>query len=167
MKNFLIAFTALLLYGCCAQRVVQEQSAVDSVRIETKYVEIIRRDTIVVEIPYQSAFRETRDTTSHLETKYAISDAKIDASGILHHSLESKNVPISVPTEIKTIVRDSIIYRDRDVRVKEVKLVERELTEWQKWQMRSFWILLSIIVVCLIYHFRRSVFNFIVRVLGL
>lgn len=158
----------LLVSGCCPQRVAVESNVLDSVRVETRYVEVIKRDTIKVELPAQSVSRETRDTTSHLETKYAVSDAKIDARGILHHSLETKNVPIRVPVEHKEAKRDSIIYRYKDRVVSEVQLVERKLTEWQKWQMRSFWILLSVLLALLAYRFRKPLMALIRRfILGI
>ena len=158
-----LLLSAAALFGCSTQKAVTNTHTSDSVRVEIRYKEVIKRDTIFVEIPQQSASRETRDTISHLETKYAISDAKIDASGILHHSLESKNVSISVPTEIKTIVKDSIVYRDMNVYVDKVQLVERELTAWQKWQMRSFWILLAIVAAGLVYYFRKPILTLIRR----
>lgn len=46
-----------------------------------------------------------------------------------------------LPTQ--TEQKDSIVYRDKYVY--EAMEVPRELTSWQKWQMRSFWILLVIV----------------------
>lgn len=159
-----LLLTAAIFCGCSVQKAASSYHTSDSVRVEIRYKEIVKRDTIYVELPAQSAVKETRDTTSHLETKYAISDAKIDKDGILHHSLETKNTPIALPAETKTIVRDSIIYRDREAQVKEAELVERELTAWQKWQMRSFWILLSVIAAGLIWHYRKPIWSFILRI---
>ena len=164
MKTLRIIVTIIittLLQGCGSQRVAMESISKDSVRVETHYVEVIKRDTIFIEIPYQSAHRETRDTISHLETKYALSDAKIDSDGILHHTLESKNVPIPVPTDTKTIIKDTTIYVDRNIYLKDVEYVERDLTDWQKWQMRSFWILLSVLLATLVYRFRKPIWTFV------
>jgi hypothetical protein len=74
-----------------------------------------------------------RDSNSHLENQYAISDASIDRWGFLHHTLAT--IPQEIHTEVEVPVqhRDSIVYKDREV-YKE-RPVPRELTWWQK-----FWI---------------------------
>ena len=113
----------------------------DSVRVEVREVTRYIRDTVFVEIPTQSAENTTRDTSSHLETDYAESDARIDPDGTLHHSLKNKPQKQPVPVDVPQTQKDSIVYRDRYI--SETIEVPRELTAWQKWQMRSFWILLS------------------------
>ena len=113
----------------------------DSVRVEVREVTRYIRDTVFVEIPTQSAENTTRDTSSHLETDYAESDARIDPDGTLHHSLKNKPQKQPVPVDVPQTQKDSIVYRDRYI--SETVEVPRELTSWQKWQMRSFWILLS------------------------
>lgn len=91
---------------------------------------------------------ENRDTSSHLETDYAESDARIDPDGTLHHSLRNKPQEKPVPVEVPQTQKDSIVYRDRYI--SETIEVPRDLTAWQKWQMRSFWILLSGLAVFVI-----------------
>ena len=113
----------------------------DSVRVEVREVTRYIRDTVFVEIPTQSAENTTRDTSSHLETDYAESDARIDPDGTLHHSLKNKPQKQPVPVDVPRTQKDSIVYRDRYI--SETIEVPRELTSWQKWQMRSLWILLS------------------------
>ncbi len=113
----------------------------DSVRVEVREVTRYIRDTVFLEIPTQSAENTTRDTSSHLETDYAESDARIDPDGTLHHSLKNKPQKQPVPVDVPQTQKDSIVYRDRYI--SETIKVPRELTSWQKWQMRSFWILLS------------------------
>ena len=79
------------------------------------------------------------------ETDYAVSDASIDSDGNLHHNLKNKGRRVSVPVDVPHTQKDSIVYRDRLVR--ETVEVPRDLTAWQKWQMRSFWILLSVLAL--------------------
>ena len=113
----------------------------DSVRVEVREVTKFIRDTVWMQIPIQSAENTTRDTSSHLETDFAESDARINPDGTLHHSLRNKEQEKPVPVDVPTTQKDSIVYRDKFIY--ETIEVERDLTGWQKWQMRSFWILLS------------------------
>ena len=142
--SVLIAF--LLLTSCGAGRHLPVQTENrDSTRVEVREVTRYIRDTVFVEIPTQSAENTTRDTSSHLETDYAESDARIDPDGTLHHSLKNKPQKKPVPVDVPTTQKDSIVYKDRYVY--ETVEVPRDLTGWQKWQMRSFWILLSVTAV--------------------
>lgn len=65
-------------------------STVDSVRVETIVRTEYIPDTVFVEVPAQSERQTVRDTTSHLETSYAVSDARINDDGTLSHSLANK-----------------------------------------------------------------------------
>lgn len=140
----IIAFLLLTSCGAGKHLPIQTEQR-DSVRIEvckeTRYI----RDTVFLEIPAQSAEMTTRDTSSHLETDYAESDARINPDGTLHHTLRNKEQEKPVPVDVPQTQKDSIVYQDRYIT--ETVEVPRELTAWQKWQMRSFWILLSIVTV--------------------
>ena len=103
--------------------------------------------TVFVEVPAQSERQTVRDTTSHLETSYAVSDARINDDGTLFHSLANKPRKRPVPTEKKVIYRDSIVYRDRANT--EIVEVERKLTWWQQTKMKGFWVLLVVIAFVL------------------
>lgn len=148
MKRFLFvmvcAIICALFTGCCPCRHLTTSTR-DSVRVET----VIRTervpDTVFVEVPVESVRQTVRDTTSHLETSFAVSDARILADGSLFHSLENIPQKRPVPTEKEIVYRDSIIYRDRlDTRIVEV---DRELTWWQRIQIRGFWMLILIMLV--------------------
>ena len=117
----------------------------DSISVEVREKTVYIRDTVILKIPAQTAENTTRDTSSHLETDYAESDARIDPDGTLHHSLRNKPQEKPVPVDVPQTQKDSIVYRDRYI--SETVEVPRDLTAWQKWQMRSFWILLSSVVV--------------------
>ena len=149
-----------LLASCSAQRkLATSTDSRDSVRVET----IIRTeyipDTVFVEIPVERERQTVRDTTSHLETSFALSDARINKDGTLYHSLENK--PQKRPAEVKkeVIYRDSIVYRDKVVRKVQTVEVPRELTWWQRTQMRGFWV--AIIIFAITY--RKKIFQFGVR----
>ena len=143
MKKKLIFWAAIFLLCSCGAgkhlpvQTEQKDSVRVEVRKETKYI----RDTVFLTIPSQSAENTTRDTSSHLETDYAESDARINPDGTLYHSLRNTAQKKPVPVDVPTTQKDSIVYRDK--LIYETVEVERDLTGWQKWQMRSFWILLS------------------------
>ena len=146
-RNIIYSIIAFLLLTSCGagKHLPTQTEQRDSVRVEvrkeTKYI----KDTVILTVPAQSAENTTRDTSSHLETDYAESDARIAPDGTLHHTLRNKEQEKPVPVDVPVTQKDSIVYRDKFIY--ETVEVERDLTGWQKWQMRSFWILLSIMTV--------------------
>ena len=110
--------------------------------IRTEYI----RDTVEVEIPVERTVQIAEDS-SHLETVYAVSDAFLRADGRLYHTLENKAGKRPVEVKKEVVYRDSIVYRNRAVTKTETKEVPRELTWWQKAQMKGFWVILFILVI--------------------
>lgn len=138
------ATVAAMLAGCCPCRHLTT-GAHDSVRIET----VVRTeriiDTAFIEVPVEVVRQTVRDTTSHLETSFAASDARIDPDGSLFHSLANKPQKRPVSVETKVVYRDSVVYRDRET--ENVIEVPRPLTWWQQTQIRGFWALLAILLI--------------------
>ena len=151
-----LLMAALLLCGCAATRHVSDSvnsEERDTVRVET--VTIYVPDTVFVEIPAQTAERETPDRVSNLENDYATSEARINPDGCLYHDLKTK--PQKKPVEFQKPVerRDSIVYRER-VRTETVtKTVEvpRQLTWFQKTSIYGFWA--AIIFLMIVYTIKR------------
>lgn len=151
-----LLMAALLLCGCAATRHVSDSvnsEERDTVRVET--VTIYVPDTVFVEIPAQTAERETRDSVSNLENDYATSEARINPDGSLYHDLRTK--PQKKPVEFQKPVerRDSIVYRER-VRtetVTETVEVPRQLTWFQKTSIYGFWA--AIIFLMIVYTIKR------------
>lgn len=152
MKNLLLILILAAVTACCPCRHLTPPTA-DSVRVETIVRTEYIPDTVLVEVPVESERQTVRDTTSHLETSFAVSDARINADGSLSHSLANKPQKRPIPTEKEVIYRDSIVYRDR-VNT-EIVEVERKLTWWQQTKMKGFWIALAIIVVV----YRKKIFT--------
>ena len=84
----------------------------------------------------------TKDTVSVLENEFAKSAASV-SDGLLAHSLETKPVQKPVVVQTKTIYRDSIIFKD--VVVYETLEVEKELSRWQTFKMKTGGITLTIL----------------------
>lgn len=156
MRNIILTLILAAVVSCCPTRHLTT-STQDSVRVETvvRYERVL--DTVFIEIPVEIVRQTVRDTTSHLETSYAVSDARITTDGALFHSLENKPQKKPVPTEKEVIYRDSLVYRDKIIE-KAVPVV-RELTWWQQTQMKGFWIVLAILVVA----YRKKIFAVVRR----
>lgn len=141
MRATIILLAVMTATGCCPYRKASVPTVRDSVRVETVIRTEYVRDTVLVEVPAEEKAQTVRDTTSHLETTFAESDAAITPDGALHHTLRNKPQNKPVAAETKVVYRDSIIYRDR-VKIERVE-VERDLTWWQQTRLYGFWILLA------------------------
>ncbi len=149
---FILLAAVSLMWGCCPCRnLTTETTRQDSTRVEVRTETILVPDTVFLEIPAQTAERTTRDSVSHLENDYAVSDARINPDGSLFHDLRTKPQKKPVETDKKIERRDSVVYRDKAVQVKETISVPRELSTFQRCQIFGFWLLLALIVlaVCL------------------
>ena len=112
---FLFITTVMLFSSCRTGRQVVVVEGKDSIRIEERVREIKVTDTLFVEVPMQKESTTVRDSMSHLENDYAISDARINPDGSLYHSLETKPRTDTLSREVGVQVRDSIIYREKVV----------------------------------------------------
>lgn len=142
-----LVFLLVLCLASCSPRVITETETI------IEYRDRIVTDTAVVEIPVEVEKIITRDTTSHLESTYARSDAMV-SEGFLHHSLESIPQYIKVPVEVH--VTDTL-YKEAEIRTETVE-VEKPLSWWQKFRMDAFWWLLGAVVLLLLWTFRKLIF---------
>ena len=140
---------------------------------EREHLEIRTRtvfvpDTVHYRLPLVELMRETRDTASHLENEYAWSDASVDRAGTLRHTLSTKPQDIPVPTESRVEYRDSIVYREKEVRVPEPYPVEvpAKLNAWQRFRLRSFWPLVLLTVGPWVWKYRGRIAKFFLKVIG-
>lgn len=141
MRTMLI-LAAVFTASCSPCRHLATSSR-DSLRVEVRTRMEYVRDTIFRDIPAQSERVTTRDTLSHLENDYALSDARINADGSLFHALATKPRREPIAYQRRVEHRDSIVWRERTVR--DVLEVARPLTRWQRMQLRGFWILLTVV----------------------
>ena len=145
---FLFIATVMLFSSCRTGRQIVVVEGKDSIRIEERVREIKVTDTLFVEVPMQKESTTVRDSMSHLENDYAISDARIMADGSLYHSLETKPRTDTLTQELSVQAKDSIIYREKVV--PKIVPVEKGLSDWQKIQIRGFWIFLILTSVYII-----------------
>lgn len=150
MRKLILCLIIGLLSACCPCKHLTTNTR-DSISIETRIHKIYIKDTLRFQIPPYSVRQIVRDTSSHLETTIAVSDAWINKDGSLGHSLENRRQELPIPFEKEIVYRDSVVYKDRtDTKIVEV---ERKLTWWQQTKMRGFWILLAIVI----FVFRKNI----------
>ena len=138
--------TALIISGCSPKVFPVQRDTITQVR--TEIVERLVRDTIEVALPQDSVYVQTRDTTSVLRIRAAVSEATV-SGGILAHSLYSN--PDYKP-EIEVVYKDRVEYRDTTIYASntEVIEVERKLSGWQKAMMSGGYILLGAAVLLVV-----------------
>lgn len=142
-KQAIIILSALIIASCSPRVFPVQRDTITHVR--TEIVERLVRDTIEVALPQDSVFVQTRDTSSVLRIKAAISEACV-SGGILAHSLYSN--PEYKP-EIEVVYKDRIEYRDTTIVSSntEVIEVEKRLSGWQKAMMAGGYVLLGAVVL--------------------
>ena len=139
MKNFILVLFSLLCVACGSlKQVTPTERVVTETRIET----VFETDTVFLEVPKIVEKIVTADTVSVLENDFALSSASV-SDGLLSHSLETKPVQKPVEVQTKIVYRDSVVFKD--VVVYETVEVEKELTEWQSFKMKTGGITLTIL----------------------
>ena len=139
MKHFtLVLFSALCVACSVSRQAAPSEKIITETRIETVY----ETDTVYLEVPKIVEKVVTKDTVSVLENEFAKSAASV-SDGLLAHSLETK--PVQKPMEVQTkiVYRDSVIFKD--VVVYETVEVEKELSRWQTFKMKTGGITLTIL----------------------
>ena len=174
-KATLIAILAVgilfcLATGCRTNKITTDTPTttlinLDSVTQELVFIERIDTQVVYVDIPAQSALKVLRDSTSHLETDYAESDAWLNDDGTLGHSLKNKPQKMPIETYVSNkemqITNARIVYRDKPVPMP-VK-IERNFSKWEKLRLDVFWPLIGILLASIGWIFRTPLINIIRR----
>ena len=151
MKKLILFLLMFFMVSCgiCKRQYIPVESKIDSIYIE-KVVE--RIDTVNIEVPGEKIYVIATDS-SHLETAVAVSDAKIDSTGILHHSLENKDVEL----------KKEIVYIDRIIEKKvevekevpvEVEVPVKYVPDYYKWINILFWCMVGTGLIFVIFRVR-------------
>ena len=141
MKRFILFLVMFMMVGCgICNRVqyVPVETKIDSIVVE-KIVE--RTDTVEIEVPGERVYVIKQDS-SHLETAVAISDAKIDSTGMLHHSLENKDVNLKKEIVYIDRIIEKRVEVEKEVPV-EVKVPVRYIPNYYKWIHILFWCMIG------------------------
>lgn len=149
MKRFILVLMMFLVVGCGICKKVQYVPI--ETKIDSVYVEKLVKDTVSVEIPGETIYVVAQDS-SHLETKYSISEAKIDSTGRLHHRLTNKDIKIE----------KEIVYKEVEKRVEVEKEVPVEVEvkvpfvpDYYKWCSRIMWGLVCLFVIFIVLRVRK------------
>ena len=117
-----------------------------------------------MEIPSQTAERETTDSVSVLENDFAKSLARITPDGLLFHNLETKPQNIAAPYErpvVEKETKESHVADKEEAKTKtKTIIVPRDYT-W--WDYTRFYGLYAAIIF-LIITYRRNILNAVQRV---
>ena len=146
MRQTIVILLVLLLSSCSPKVYPVQRDTVTLVR--TEIVERLVRDTVEVTLPQDSVYVQTKDTTSVLRIRAAISEASV-SGGVLAHSLYSN--PEYKP-EIEVVYKDRVEYRDTTIVSSntEVIEVEKKLNGWQRAMMAGGYILLGAVVLLVV-----------------
>lgn len=142
------AFFILLVLAAavsCSPRVYPVQR--DTVTVTSTIERVEWRDSIIeVPVPVE-VVSEVTDTVSVLETSLAVSRAEV-ADGLLRHSLRNKEGVIT--TIVRLPHREVETTRDNKVLVRDVQLVEKELSWWQKTVQIAGYTAMAILLVVIV-----------------
>ena len=145
-----------LLAGCKTKKFIEKSEKEDSVRIEYREKIVKVPVNVIVEVPVEKKVQMDRDS-SHLETSFAVSDAKmvwIDGVLFLRHSLENKPQKIEKKDSVPVTEKEKVVWKTRRVTYtkRDIQYVEKKLSWWQKGLMWSGGIG---IVVLFLFIFKR------------
>ena len=143
MKRLLL-FILLLLTSCSTIKYVPVK--------ETEYVTVTETlvDTVIKWVPpIEKVDKETKDTTSTVETSLAKSTATV-SKGTLHHTIENK----------KDSIKTKIVYKDKIIKQTEYKEVPVEVEVVKKVVPGWCWWLLGINILVAIGFAIRLYFRF-------
>lgn len=151
--------------GCSSKRTTSPIVVPVQTESTTRAIHTVTFEIAHASLPQQSLRHTTRDSTSHLETDYAISDAGINEDGSLFHSLINKNdsIPVLVPVTHDTVVIAKC--KEIPVPVPEIKEVERDFSWWERFRLQSFWYLSSCLLVILIFVCRKPLVSIISKII--
>ena len=131
MRAAFFIFVCLAAAVSCSPRVYPVQR--DTVTVTNTVERVVYRDSII-EIPVPqgeaSSSGDVRDTTDIIETSLAVSGVEIKGSQFRHWLRHKTDAVILHP--VKLPHREVETTRDNKILVRDVQLVEKELSWWQK-----------------------------------
>ena len=136
-KVLVILVSLVMLLGCktIKSSVNEKTDTSDSVRIEYKERIVKVPVYVEVEVPVEKVSTQTKDSTSHLETSFAVSNASIiwiDGVAFLRHSLENKAQKIQKKDSVPVTEKEKIFWKTRRVTYNKTEIREKQLAWWQK-----------------------------------
>lgn len=133
----IMVLLGILFVGCktIKKSVNEKTDTKDSVRIEYREKVVKVPVTVYVEVPVEQKETMTKDSTSHLETSFAISNASmvwIDGVPFLRHDLKNKAQKIEKTEDVPVVEKEKVVYQTRRVTYTKTEIREKQLAWWQK-----------------------------------
>lgn len=133
----LLSLMLFLAFGCKSikKSVSEKTDTQDSVRIEYREKIVKVPVTVEVEVPVEVKEKFSNDSTSHLETSFAVSDAAmiwIDGVAFLRHTLKNKPQKIAKTDTANVVEKETIQWRTRRVTYTKTEYVKTDLSWWHK-----------------------------------
>lgn len=147
-KSYLIVsicFVLICIITGCSPRIYPEKTVSDSISFIVKDTVIYRDSIVYVKIPAGiSTEIVPKDSTSHIETQVAESDAWIEG-GQLHHTLTNKDMMLPAPIVIPKYIHSEAYAHSQSSKILRIQKIyeEKQLSAWQSFRLT----LGSIIVV--------------------
>ena len=111
------------------------------------------------------------DSTSHLETSLAESDAWLNPDGTLGHSIKNKEqnlkADVMVPVKDTQTNNSEVSVREMPVPYPKPVYIERNFTKWEKIRLEAFWYLVGVSLISTIYIFRKPILTTLRKILRL
>ena len=150
ITGFIACLVCLSLSSCgLFKRIPVETHYRDSVVISYKDSTVIKDSVVLVPVPKEEVVNITMpNQTSHLFTSLAESTAFTDSLGFLHHTLKNRNdqkIPVIVFNTEKYHKAEALNSKSESM-IRTVQ-VEKKLNWWQRFRLKSFWWLLTILII--------------------
>jgi len=132
----ILCILLFLTVGCktIKQNTTEKSDVKDSVRIEYKEKIVKVPVTVYIEVPVENVSTMTKDSTSHLETSFAVSNASmvwIDSVPFLRHDLKNKAQKIEKTDTANVVEKEKVIWKTRRVIYTKTEIREKVLP-WYK-----------------------------------
>lgn len=131
----LLWVAVVVLVGCCRPCGGEVVTVRDSVGRDVRREVLWVRDTVMVRLPAERSSAVVRDSSSRLETRYAVSEAGVRSDGTLWHWLEQKATIVPVEVAHREERRDSVVWREREDSRENVVWKEHEMSWWERTQL--------------------------------
>lgn len=129
LKYFLVILFFTLPIGCCGTKKAKQIPVVQVEKTVIKDSTIYIRDTIYIPLPTEEKEVKTTADSSHLETSLAKSDAWIDSTGHLNHTLKNKEVVYKYIYDTVVVTNTVTEYKEKPVIV-EVEVPKPYYPKW-------------------------------------
>lgn len=130
LKYFLVVlFFILPPVGCCGTKKAKQIPVVQVEKTVIKDSLVYIRDTIYIPLPTEEKEVKTTADSSHLETSLAKSDAWIDSTGHLNHTLKNKEVVYKYIYDTVVVTNTVTEYKEKPVIV-EVEVPKPYYPKW-------------------------------------